>query len=566
MVHTLTQSITAFLSKQYSTHDLFVQWTVPDGLSHGHLSTPSALRFAKEVGVSPKEIAQMMCDVLQGVPCVERSEVAGPGFVNVWLTPEALLAQLEDVLPVLQPQKTRDEDPVIVEYSQPNIAKPLGIHHIMSTIIGQSIANLYQYLGYNTIRVNHFGDWGTQFGKLAVALERWGEKPVKDCSIDELLALYVRFHDELENDPTLHDAARDTFRRLEEGDQQLRAFWKDVVAVTMDALNRLYERLHVSIEHPHGESMYEDMMAPILEEGLRKGVFTKGEKGAVVIEFPEEMKLPTAVVQKGDSATIYMTRDFAQIRYRIDRWHPHAMYYVVDHAQSLHFQQLFTAVKMLGWELPHLEHIAFGRMRFREKSMSTRKGNILKLEEVLDEAHARAKRIIEERGDAVQTDDPEALAEMMGVGSVIYGVLSQNRKQDVTFDWGSFLSFDGNSAPYVQYTYARSRSVLRKGKWNGEHVLSNVSTADLSETEHLLLKVLMQFPHILEEARSSHMPHILTNYLFELCQRFNAFYNSDPILQSPPPLKGRRLLLTSFVSQILKTGGELLCLRFPESM
>ncbi|OGJ58993.1 arginine--tRNA ligase, partial [Candidatus Peribacteria bacterium RIFCSPHIGHO2_01_FULL_51_9] len=343
-----TELVTAsqkILQKKYGFAKESVIWQRPESREHGDVSTTVALRIAQKAKVSPQEVAGILKDELSKLSIIERIDVVGAGYVNVWFTPEALLAQLAQTREACTARvKRKKEAPVIVEYSQPNIAKPLGIHHIMSTVIGQTIANLYEHLGHNTIRVNHIGDWGTQFGKLAVAVERWGTKPVKECSIDELLALYVKFHEEAEKDPSLEDAGRESFCKLEQGDRALREFWQEVVTITMKAMDHLYERLHVHIEHPHGESMYEEMMTPILEEGLKKEVFRKGEKGAIVVEFPSDMNLPTAVVQKADSATIYMTRDFAQIQYRINRWHPQAIYYVVDVAQSLHFQQLFATV------------------------------------------------------------------------------------------------------------------------------------------------------------------------------------------------------------------------------
>lgn len=554
------------LQKKYYFTKEYVLWQRPESREHGDISTAIALRIAKKMSISPQEVAEYLKNELSKLSTVERIDVMGAGYVNVWFTPEALLAQLSETREACTARvKRKEEAPVIVEYSQPNIAKPLGIHHIMSTIIGQAIANLYEHLGHHTIRVNHIGDWGTQFGKLAVAVERWGCKPVKECSIDELLALYVKFHEEAEKDTSLEDAGRAAFRKLEQGDRVLRQFWRDVVEITMKAMDHLYERLHVHIEYPHGESMYEDMMAPILEEGLQKKVFREGEKGAIVVEFPPEMNLPTAVVQKADSATIYMTRDFAQIRYRIDRWHPQAIYYVVDVAQSLHFQQLFATVCLLEWDLPHLEHLVIGRMRFKDRKMSTRKGNILKLEDVLDEAVERARVVIAEHEGKIQTDDRDGLAEMMGVGAVVYGVLSQNRKMDMVFDWEKMLSFDGNSAPYLQYTHARACSVLRKAE-NFAHDEFPGGVFSLNHTERALIGTLLQFAPVLEEARASHMPHKIAQYLFALCQDFNAFYNSESILQAQEPVRSLRLALTSSTASVLKKGAELLTLRVPDRM
>lgn len=550
----------------YGLNDVSVAFQRPMDDAHGDLSTAVALQIAKGLEKSPREIAERIADALRLSPSVQKAEVAGAGYVNVWLTPATLLAELAFIQRSLRPAPIRaGDDPVIIDYSQPNIAKPLGIHHILSTVIGQTLCNLYRYAGCPVIGWNYIGDWGTQFGKLAVAFEQWGGKPVRDCSLDELLALYVRFHQEAEQDPSLEEKGREAFRRMEQGDEELRAFWRDVVDVTKASLGAIYERLQVSFDVDTGESFYEDKMPPILEEGKEKGVFRAGEKGALIAEFPEKETMPPAIVLKGDGATIYLTRDLAMMKDRIERFHPQSVLFVVDVAQSLHFRQLFAIARQLEWSVPVLEHVSIGRMRFADKSMSTRKGNILKLEHVLDEAVDRARAIIRERGEAIQTDDPEDLAEMMGVGALVYGILSQNRKMDMVFDWEKMLSFEGNSAPYLQYTYARARSVLRKaGMEEGANLPADAPA--LTDHERILIRTLLLFPAALEEARADHLPHKLATYLHRLAQDFNAFYNADAILQAPEPLRDLRLALTSYAADVLRCGCALLTLRVPERM
>ncbi len=528
----------------------------------GDLTTSIALQVAKKAGLPPRTIAEALSKGLASVKGVEKVEIAGAGFVNVILETGAIIAGLKIARKACTPMKSRKAKPIVVDYSAPNIAKPLGIHHILSTVIGQSIVNLYQQQGYETVSINHIGDWGTQFGKLAVAFEKWGKKPVKQHSIDELLTLYVRFHDELEKDPSLEELGRRAFSDLEKGDEKLRSFWESVVDITMRSMDDMYQRLSVRFDRTMGESFYEKMMTPIIEEGKKKGVFQEGKEGALIVNFAEELKMPPAIAVKADGSTIYLTRDLATARYRIDEWHPEAILYVVDIAQQLYFRQLFATLKLLGWELPHLEHVIFGRMRFADKSMSTRKGNILKLDEVLDEAVKRASAIIKERGEKIQTDDPKSLAEMMGVGSVVYGVLSQNRKMDMVFDWDKMLSFEGNSAPYLQYTHARAKSVLRKAGSEGK----DVSVKELTNKERHLLKLIFLFGETIEAARREHLPHILANYLYELCQAFNSFYASDEILTATGSTRDFRLHLTASAADILKTGATILTLRVPERM
>ena len=546
--------------------DVVVKWQRPVERSFGDLSTSAPLQLAKSLGKKPREIAEELAKGLKGFQGIERVEIAGAGYVNVWMEPAMLLSELSSTEQACSPSPTRKkEKPVLIDYSQPNIAKPLGIHHILSTVIGQVLVNIHRHLGHQVVGINYIGDWGTQFGKLAVALQKWGKKPVAECSVDELLELYVRFHNEAEKDAALEDEARATFRKLEQGDTDLETFLQEVTKITMEDVQHLYKRLHVSIDVVRGEYYYRHAMGSVIEAGKKKGLFVEGEEGALIVQFPEELNLPTSVVLKGDGATVYLTRDLAAVRDRIDSWHPAAILYVVDVSQMLHLQQVFATCKLLGWDLPQLEHIVFGRMRFADKSMSTRKGNILKLSEVLDEAVKRADAVIGEHGESIQTDDRSALAEMMGVGGVVYGILSQNRKMDIVFDWKKALALEGNSAPYLQYTHARARSVLRKAELKKEAALPKKS-GPLSTAERTLIGTLLEFPDALAAACAQRMPHTLTNYLYALCQDFNAFYNADQILKAEEPARTLRLSLTSLTATVLKTGAELLTLRVPDRM
>jgi len=307
-------------------------------------------------------------------------------------------------------------------------------------------------------------------------------------------------------------------------------------------------------------------MKPILEEGLRKGVFQEGEKGALVVQFSEESGLPPLMVRKSDGSTLYATRDLAMIRYRIDSYHPIALYYVVVIAQSLHFRQLEATCRLLQWTLPAFEHTLFGRMRFQGASMSTRKGTSISMEQMIDESVKRAETMIEERKGTIQTDDPTQLAEMMGIGALAYGILSQNRKMDIVFDWDKMLSFEGNSAPYVQYTHARAQSVLRKASADGAMDFSFPKDVSFGESDRLLLKTLLKFSDVLEDACDTRMPHKLTNFLFQLAQDFNAFYNKEPILKAEGELRMLRLALTSETASTLREGAQLLTLRLPDRM
>jgi len=524
------------------------------------------MQVSKDVGKPPREIAEEVVKALKDVEDIERVDIAGPGFLNITLTIAARLKLLLRAQAFCHPQKARKgEAPVIVEYSQPNIAKPLGVHHILSTVIGQAIANLYRHLGYTVVSWNYIGDWGTQFGKLAVAVEKWGSgKNAKEYTLDELLDLYVRFHDEAEKDSSLEDEAREAFRRLEQGDKDLRSFRKDVITASMANIEKIYDRLHVSFDVTKGESQYEDKMAVIIDEGRQKGVFKEGKGGALIVEFPERVNLPVAMVLKADGGTLYLTRDLALARDRVESYHPQAILHVVDVSQELYFKQLIATIEELHWDIKQIQHIVMGRMSFPDKSMSTRKGNIISLEDALDEAVKRADKLIAEKESEVSGKERRELAEMVGIGAFVYTILNQNRKSNMTFTWDKAMTFEGNSGPYIQYTHARARSVLRKG--NVESVEPPKSVDALEQHELHLMRHLAQFPLVLDEARAEAMPHKLTQYLYELSQRFNTLYNALPILDSKEPQRSLRLALTTLTADILKTGAEILTLRVPDRM
>jgi len=539
-----------------------IEFSRPQHVQHGDLTTPIALQLSKQLGKSPRDIATELLPVVQQCALVEKCEIAGAGYINMWLAPCALMEELENTIRSASPQNIRDEAPVIIEYSQPNIAKPLGIHHILSTVIGQSLVNLHKHLGYNTIAINHLGDWGTQFGKLAVALQTWGDMDdLEHYTLDTYLDLYVRFHEEVEDNPELEDQARAVFKQLEDGDNQLRNFWQTVVDTTMQEVGDIYKRLNVAFDHVHGESFYEDKMQPIIKEGSEKGVFSEGERGAIIAQFDDE-NTPPAVIVKSDGATLYHTRDLATIDYRVNTWHPKAIYYVVDMAQELYFRQLFDIVDQLKWDLPTLEHVSMGRMRFADKSMSTRKGNIVRLNEVLDLAEKKAAEAIKAHGDAVHTTKPEELAVQIGIGSLIYGTLSQNRKQGMVFDWDRMLSFEGNSAPYIQYSFARTQSILRKAEL--EAVATDITA--LEADDRSLILTLLDLPNALQGALEALSPHILANYLYKLCQQFNTFYNNSPILKAAKELQQLRLYLTKLTGDVITCLSQILLVPLPASM
>lgn len=543
----------------------------PKEESHGDYASSIALQLSKILNIPPRDLAENLVRNIPENDLIERVEIAGPGFINFFIKNSYYIENIKNVLgnpDTYGKSEVGKGRTIIVEYSQPNIAKPLGIHHLLSTIIGQSTYNIFKNLGFNTIGINYIGDWGTQFGKLICAYKKWGNKEdIEKNPIDELLKLYVRFHNEAEQNPKLEDEGRKEFKDFENGDKENRKLWEWFVKESLKEINKTYDLLGgIHFDYVQGESFYEDKMDAILAEGKKKKVFVKGEEGALVIHY-EGTDIPTVPIQKKDGATLYITRDFAALKYRIDTWKPEKILYVVDTAQSLHFKQLLAGATKLGWYHGEAEHVPFGRMQFKDAKMSTRKGNIILLDEVLKEAVERAEKIIAEKSPELK--DRKHVAKVIGIGAVKYNVLSQNRATNIVFDWDKMLSLDGNSAPYLQYSYARASSILRKAS-----AIQEVDIGDLREdkakSEEKIRALIALFPkygEYLNMAAKEYRPNILSNYLFELAQKFNTFYNSVPVIKVADLSERKyRLDIVRAASAILKSGLMLLGVEVVEEM
>lgn len=544
----------------------------PADSSHGDYACNVALQLVRELKMKPQKIAEAVIEQLKADDIVGKVEIAGPGFINFFIADALLNHEMEKIL------EEKDEyghltagkaKKIIVEYSAPNIAKPLGVHHLLSTCIGQVLYNLFKFIGFEAIAVNHLGDWGTQFGKLIYAYRTWGDKKTVEANpITELQKLYVRFHDEAEKNPELEEEGRREFKKLEDGDPENRELWQWIVDESLKEIRGTYEKLGgIHFDFYHGESFYEDKVEDILKDGKERNIFVKGEEGAYVVQYNDPNVAPF-VVQKKDGTTLYSTRDFAQIKYRIGEWHPAKIIYVVDIAQSLHFKQLFLAAHRFPWYHGEGEHVLFGRMHMKDGRMSTRKGNVVLLNEVLDEAIKRAHAIIEEKSPDL--NEKEKAAHTLGVGAVKYNILSQNRTTDIVFDWDRMLSLEGNSAPYLEYTYARSRSILRKATDDAPEVLRAAEPLpDPADAQEKTLTVLRLFPKFSEQillAAQEYRPNILANYLYELAQAFNAFYNSVPVLRTTDEQRSERLKIVEAVGQVMKNGLALLGIEVVEEM
>jgi arginyl-tRNA synthetase len=506
-----------------------------------------------------RKLAEEISGRIEKGDLIEKVEIAGPGFINIRLKNEYLIGEREKVVEEKEAYGGSDlgkGKKVVVEYSSPNIAREFSVGHLRSTIIGQSLYNIYKLLGYEVIGDNHLGDWGTQFGKLMYMIN---EKRDEDLTLEKLQVWYVEFHQLAKERPELEAEGQKWFKRLEDGDARARDLWRKCVDISLAEFERIYKLLGVSIDNSYGESSYEGLMPEVIEEAKEKKV-AKLSEGAWVIEVPGE-EAPLILV-KSDGGTTYATRDLATVKFRRKKWDPELMIYEVGGEQSLHFRQIFAAAQMLGYvrdgtSLIHTKHGLY--LAPDGKKFSTRQGKTVKLEEVLEEAIDRAKKLGSETKEG---------ATAVGIGAIKYFDLLHNVQSDIVFDWGKVMNLEGNSGPYLQYTFARTQSVLAKTQMsNVKCQIKNDLNYTLNTEELHILRYLYRFPEVVEEAARRYSPNLICNYLYELAQKFNTFYNQHSILSADNDYtKKFRLNLTKAVGQILKNGMGLLGITALEKM
>jgi arginyl-tRNA synthetase len=542
----------------------------PEKKEFGDYSTNLAFLIAKELKKKPSETANQIAKSVEKEKIFEKVEVKEPGFINFFLSFDFLFEELKKILKEKKnygESKTGKGKIVVIDYSSPNIAKPFGIGHLRSTIIGQALYNIYKFLGYKVIGDNHLGDWGTQFGKLIFAIKNWGKKKIEDFSIEELEELYVKFHKEAEKNPQLEEEGRRWFKKLEEGDKEARRIWKALVKISLIEFERIYKLLGVKFDFALGESFYEPMTKEVIEE-LKEKKIAKESQGALIIEFPKN-EFPPVIIQKSDGTTTYFTRDLATIKYRLKRWNPDLIIYEVGADQKLHFQQLFKTVEILGWaKKTKFVHVAHGLYRTKTGKFSTRRGETVHLEDVLKEAIERAKEIIErsETSRGLTEREKERVSKIVGIGAVKYNDLSQHPSKDIIFDWEKVLNLKGNSAPYLQYTFVRCQSVLRKAK---RFQIANfkLKIEKLKKEEIDILREIYKFPEVVQEAAEKFSPNLICNFVFDLAKSYNLFYDLYPILKAEDEkIKNFRLILTKSVAQIIKNSLSLLGISVPQRM
>jgi arginyl-tRNA synthetase len=519
--------------------------------------------LSKTMKKAPAVIAAELASGLNGLPSDIRAEANGP-YLNLFFDPHVWSPRLLEaaLAPEFGQSQSGAGKRIVIDLSSPNIAKPFGIGHLRSTMIGNALANLYAASGWDVVKVNHLGDWGTQFGKLIEAYKRWGDdKRLHAEPIRESLRLYVKFHEAAEEEPELEDRAREWFRRLENGDAEAERLWRFFVDVSLVEFERVYKRLGVTFDHVLGESFYNDKMGAVIEALERNGLLEESD-GAKVVRL-DERNMPPCLILKSDGTTIYPTRDLATAIYRKEAMGADRLLYVVGAEQSLHFGQVFAVLAKMGYHwTEECRHIAFGLMKIGGQKMSTRRGKVVFLDEVLDEAVQKAEEIITEKNPGLP--DIRAVAEAIGVGAVIFGDLRNNRQLEVNFSLEEALRFEGETGPYVQYTYARTMSLLDKGIAIGSVPEEEADLKVLGGKEAwICLKLLAGFPDAVAESVRQNEPSELARFLLDAAKGFNRYYHHERIITRDPAETKAKLLLTAAVSAVLGKGLGMLGLKAP---
>ena len=537
---------------------------VPPNKDMGDFAFP-CFKLAKVFRKAPNMIAAELSEKIEAKGVISNVTPLG-GYINFFVNKSQLAETvIKDVLTKKEKYGHSDlgkDKTIVIDFSSPNIAKPFHIGHIRTTVIGNALYKIYDSQGYNTVRINHLGDYGTQFGKLIVAFKLWGNKEAVEANpIPELLKLYIQFHDEAEKHPEMEDEARAWFTKLENGDKEAKELWQWFRDESLKEFARVYDLLDIEFDSYNGESFYSDKMDRVIDIIKDKGLLQESQ-GTNIVDL-EEYNMPPALITKNDGSTLYMTRDLAAALYRKENYDFEKCIYVVGSQQSLHFQQLFKVLELVGFEwAKDMVHVPFGMVALEEGTMSTRKGRVVFLEDVL-------KQAIEKTTETMLAKNPNALnvdeiAKQVGVGAVVFQELSNSRIKDYTFSWSRTLSFEGETGPYVQYTHARCCAVLRKAE---EEVTTDINYELLNDVDSAeVLKVIASFNKTILNAMRKNEPHIITRFVLDLAQAFNKFYHDNSILVEDAELRKARLALVCATRQALENGLKLLGMQAPERM
>lgn len=554
------------IAKLYSDKETkALEITVATNENFGDFQCNFAMMNSKIIGDNPRKIAENIKENLMENDIIEKLEIAGPGFINIFLKNSYISSSIGKIGEAYDFSFLNTKGDVIIDYSSPNIAKRMHIGHLRSTIIGDAIYRAHKYLGYNMVADNHIGDWGTQFGKLIIGYNNYLDRAAYEKSpVEELERVYVEFSKAAEENPDLENIARAELKKLQDGDKRNNALWKEFIDASLKEYNRLYQRMDIHFDTYYGESFYHPMMPEVIEELVDRKIAVDDE-GAKVVFFDEKDNLFPCIVQKKDGAFLYATSDIATIKFRKNNYDLNKIIYVTDERQQDHFKQFFKITDMLGWNVEK-HHIWFGIMRFADGIFSTRKGNVIKLEELLDEAHNRAYQIVNEKNPNLSEEEKQNIAEVVGVASVKYADLSQNRQSPVIFEWDKILSFEGNTAPYLLYSYARIQSILAKVSEMNIELTENIDIKLENKFEKSLATHLLVFPLSVLKSTETFKPNLIADYLYELSKKLNSFYNNCPILnQDTETLKSRAFLIKK-TGEVLKEGLSLLGIKVLNKM
>lgn len=546
-----------------TTDEVYASLTPTPDLSRGDLCLP-CFKFSRALRLAPPAVAQKLqaeCD-FSSISYVAEVRTEG-GYLNFYFKREEVvktaIAELE--ADGFSPRPSLGKT-ICIDYSSINIAKPFHIGHLLTTVIGGSLYRIFRFLGYNAVGINHLGDWGTQFGKMIAAYLRWGDDAdIEKRGVRALLDLYVRFHAEAENDSALDDEGRAWFKKIEDGDEYALSIFGKFKEITLKEVKRVYDRLGVEFDSYAGESFYNDKMQSIIDDLRAKGLLTESE-GAEVVKL-DEFDMPPALILKSDGATLYATRDLAAAVYRKNTYDFDKCLYVVAYQQNLHFRQLFKVLELMGYDwAKDCVHVPFGMVSLEgQGALSTRKGNVVFLDEVLDTAEEKAFNVIEAKSP--ELENKREIAREVGVGAVVFGALANGRIKDLAFSYDKALSFDGETAPYLQYTHARCCSVIEKA---GEVTAQPDYSVLIDDDSFALATKLSGFAAAVRSAADRYEPSVLSGYLIDVAKLYNRFYLTARVLGEPEPVKAARLRLTKLTRDALKKGLELLLISAPNKM
>lgn len=545
-------------------NDVLEAVEIPPDKAMGDYAYP-CFRLAKVLRKAPPLIAADLAEKIQLPSFVKEVKVVGAYlnfFTDKSVFAETIISKVFAEKESYGKSKEGEGKNIVIDYSSPNIAKPFHVGHLRSTVIGNAIYKIYEFLGYNCVGINHLGDWGTQFGKLITAYKMWGNaEAVEKDGISELMRIYVKFHEEAEKDPSLNDTARAWFVKMQDGDEEAISLWKWFKAISLKEFERVYKTLDVSFDSYAGESFYNDKMAAVVEE-LKEKNLLKESNGAMIVDL-EDAKMPPCLIIRSDGGTLYATRDITAALYRKKTYDFEKCIYVTAIDQNLHFAQWFKVIEKMGYDwYKNLVHVPFGLVSLESGKLSTRKGNVVLMEDLLSEAVKKTAAIIEEKNPDLP--NKEEVAKEVGIGAVIFDDLYNGRIKDIVFSWEKMLSFEGETGPYVQYTNARACSVLRKAE---EEADGNVDFSLLTDDVTVeVIKLIASFNDKVKDAAERYEPSVVSRYLVDLAQAFNKFYHDNSILNAEENTRKARLAVVKAVSLVLTSGLALLGIKAPEQM